>query len=390
MDPKKYTLIVIISILVLLILTIVINRVVDPFWYFRDTQIQGINSVKTQFHSYEKQIKPIIFKEVKPDVVIFSNSFFEIGLRPNHPGLTQKGKYRSYNYGIVAADWDNIFCNVLYALEHTELKVVVIGIQASPMPKVDCSITLKPLGDIDLKTLLLSFDALRSSFNTLRQQSKPPTHTIDGLYYYHRGNSRHIEQVFSFYMRRYIALSSNKSFIDNNKIDSLPWGLPDQSDDISGLQYILQILSKKGVQVKLIVYPYHALWMELLMSNGKIVDRWYSLYNIAATVEQANQPEQLIELWDFQGFNDMLTERILNDHVDYWQDHGHFNFEMGDAMLDVIFYDKRLPSLHSQDDFGVLLTTETIPKRFEVFFERRKEFLQDNPWFIEDFSKFIK
>jgi hypothetical protein len=210
------------------------------------------------------------------------------------------------------------------------------------------------------------------------------------MYYYHRGNSRNIEQVFSFYMRRYIGLSSKNSFIDHNKIDSLPWKLPDQSDDISGLQYILQILSKKGVQVKLIVYPYHALWMELLMSNGKIVDRWYSLYNIAATVEQANQPEQLIELWDFQGFNDMLTERILNDHVDYWQDHGHFNFEMGDAMLDVIFYNKRLPSLHSQDDFGVLLTTETIPKRFEAFFERRNEFIQNNPWFIEDFSKFIK
>lgn len=126
------------------------------------------------------------------------------------------------------------------------------------------------------------------------------------------------------------------------------------------------------------------------MNCGETVQRWQSLYAIAMLVDEINQNHALIELWDFQGTSDMLTERIVNNKVKYWQDHGHFNYEMGDAMLDVIFNQRSVKSESSQDQFGVLLTKSSVAERFKSFIENRNNFVQRNPWFVDDLKKLTR
>ena len=36
-----------------------LNRVVDPFWYYNDFNIAGFNAARTEFNRYERHIKPI-------------------------------------------------------------------------------------------------------------------------------------------------------------------------------------------------------------------------------------------------------------------------------------------------------------------------------------------
>ena len=113
MNTKKYTKYCIFGWILLLFLTVLFNRLVDPFWYYRDISIDGFNAIKTEYHSYEDQIKPILIKETRPEVLIISNSYLEVGFNPLHPRLTENGKYRSYNYGIGGAVWGKVYCNVL-------------------------------------------------------------------------------------------------------------------------------------------------------------------------------------------------------------------------------------------------------------------------------------
>jgi hypothetical protein len=390
MSTKRYTNSYICAFFFLLLITAIINRIVDPFWYYRDISIKGLNAIKTEFHSYENQIKPIIIKEIRPEVMIFSNSYFEIGLNPLHPALTDNGKYRSYNFGVAAAVWDKVYCNILFAMENTILKTVIIGIQLGALPVIDCAKKKYNIIEIEQQTLLISFDALRGSFNTMRHQHRMPTHTIDGMFYYHRNNSSQIEQVFKFYVNRYLKLSTNLSCKLSPSLNYPPWSYADDIDDLTGLKKILELLTSRNVHVKVIIYPQHALWMELLMRCGDLTTRWHSMYQLATVVQDINKNNPLVELWDFQGTSGFLTERIQNNSVKYWQDYGHFNYEIGDAMLDVIFNRRSNHSFQSTDVFGVLLTPNSVVDRYRSFFENRKIFIQNNPWFLEDFSKFIK
>lgn len=388
-NTKTYTHVCLFALISLLALSSLFNRVVDPFWYYRDISIAGFNANKPQFRNYERHIKPVILKELKPEAVIFSSSVLEAGIDPTYPTLTQNGSYRSYNFGMAAAWWDRVFCNVVYALDNTDLKTVVIGLTPEPLPIVDCTEQHKAMGSIRQSELLLSFDALKASFKTVAQQTKKPTHTLEGMLYYHRFDGDKVEESFHVEMRKHSlrhGITACKTLDDPQRP---AWSYPDAPKDMSGLKYLLQRLVDHKAQVKLVVYPFHSLWMELLMCEG-VMERWHYLYRFASVVDGFNQAGGNIELWDFQGMSSHITEKVRNNQMKDWQDFGHFNYEMGDVMLDTLYHKPLAPPVPGEDEFGVLLTRESIPGRFYRFFDKRREFIQNNPWFIQDFARFTK
>lgn len=364
------------------------NRVVDPFWYYRDISVDGFNAVKTQFHKYERHIKPILLQEKQPEVVVFSNSSLEVGFNPSHPGLTHDGAYRVYNFGIGAAIWDRVFCNVLYALEHTDMRVTVIGMHPGPLPVADCAAQFAEMDGLRQAKLLLTFDALKASYKTVTQQDRKPTHTLDGLFFFHRDERGKVEQAFDGYFHEYMALRSSCG--PAGRPDSPVWDYPVGTADMAGLNYLLRRFGERNIEVKLVIYPLHALWMEMATAcrDAVALGRWQYLRQMAAAVEQAGLRGGQVELWDFQGFSSFMTERIRDNQTRYWQDHGHFNYEMGDVMLDTIFH-RRVSGLALDGDvFGVALTAQSVRRRFDAFYEARQRFIERNPWFVEDLARF--
>jgi len=368
-----------------------VNRVVDPFWYYQDIEIKGFNAVKPLLNNFERQFKPIILKDLKPEVVIFSNSFLEIGFNPKYPALTKDGTYRTYNFGMGSSSWERVFCNVIYASNNTQLKTAVIGIYPVAMPMPNCSEQLKNMGSVDIATLLFSYTALKSSYKTLVLQNKPPTQTKEGLLFYHRDKAFEVESNFSHYLSAQKMLYHGIACKPPEQTEPLTWSYPTAKSDMEGLKFLLQKLVKDNVQVKLVVYPFHALSTELAIACGKSMERWHNLYEIASVVEGINkiQPDA-VELWDFLGMSDFNTEKILNNHVKYWQDLGHFNHEMGDVMLDTIFHRIQPNTDSATDEFGISLTPQTVPIRFERFLAKRKSFIAGNPWFTNELGRFIQ
>lgn len=387
MDGKKYTQACLAALISLLAFTALFNRVIDPFWYYRDITLPGINAVKTQFTHYERHVKPVILRETRPEAVIFSSSVLEAGINPAHPAFTQDGRYRGYNFGMQAAWWDHVYCDIQYALSNTTLKRVIIGIAAEPLPTIDCSSRLREMGGIQPSQLLLSWDALKASVRTVVQQDKPPTHTLDGLLFYHRYQRDRIEESFTQELYKNRVRTKAKACLTPGTLDIPAWTAPRGKDDMRGLERLLDQLRDRGVEVKLVIYPMHALWMERLICND-LYGRWHSALGIAERVQQANLNGGDVELWDFQGYSTALTERIKNNQTRLWQDFGHFNYELGDAMLDLIY--GRTPPMEpwSGDVLGVRLTPETLPGRFTAFFAARRKFINQNPWFSADFETF--
>ena len=390
MTAQTYTKTCLCWLIGLLLLSALANRVVDPFWYYRDVDIKGFNSEKPQFHRFEHEFKPIVLKDLKPEAVIFSSSFLEIGFNPEHPALTQGGAYRAYNFGMVAAQWDRVFCNVVYALHNTHLKTAIIGVHPAPMPTVDCSGQLKSMGTVDAATLLFSYAALKATYKTLTLQHKKPAETKEGLYFYNRDKGFEIERTFSYHLGKYRLYHPEKSCaLPHGYSDSPSWSYPQTPSDMEGLRALLKTLAEAQVKTKLVVYPIHALQMELEMACGDVLTRWHALYAMAMLVDEINQSHPgAVELWDFQGMSGFITEKIRDNQVKFWQDHGHFNYEMGDVMLDTIFGRSPPRTDPQADEFGVSLTARSVPERFNRFFASRRAFMAANPWFTQELARF--
>lgn len=385
MSTKTYSQTYLFALAVLLVITVMLNRIVDPFGYYRDFNISGINVSRTEFHRLERQIKPKVLREGHYQTVIFGGSFSEIGFEPLHPALTKNGTFNSYNFGMIASTWSRVYCNVIYALEQGDMRLAILGVHPEPMPPVDCTNQRAEMNEIDTMALLLSRTAIKSSWRTLSKQKKQPAYTQEGRFFFNLYKVDQIEERFNAAFRR--TLESYRGRPCLTKVtpfdDSAANWSPPRVKEINGqegLHELLRRLGEKGVEVKLVVYPKHSLVQDLQIICGDGSIRWNYIWDIASIVEK--QPGS-IELWDFQGFSTMMTEQIRNNVTKNWQDTGHFNVDMGSSMLDVIFSGQYQGPVQGYDLFGYRVSTSSLAERYIQFFRNRAAFLTDHPEYYQ-------
>lgn len=379
MTAKQYTLGFAFLLLVLLGLTALLNRVVDPFWYYRDVSVAGFNAVKPKFRYYERHVKPAILQREQPASLIFGSSFSEIGFDPLHPALTAVGK--SYNFGIGGAGWEMVSCNVQFALAHDPvLRQIVLGIHTAAMPVRDCAAEIAKMEHPDEKAFLLSREALEGSINTvLEQHRQKPSHTVEGLYFYTRG-APDTAGRFREYFSRHLPCKMDHAAAEQpvHALGATTGALP--ALDLSGLRDIVDKAIARGIAVKLVVYPRHALPVELEYQCGIRQGRWGALAQIAALVERDTQG--LVEVWDFEGYHGIGTEIISGAPGVYWQDPAHFNYEFGNVMLDEMFAVK-------QPLIGLRITPTNLAARADEERKARATYIGNHPEFLQQLESLL-
>lgn len=319
-DRKLYSLILLVGALLLLGLTAIFNRVVDPFWYYRDIAISGFNTVKPKFRRYERHVKPSVVQREQPASLIFGSSYAEIGFDPLHPALLRVGK--SYNFALAGAAWEDVYCQVQYAFAHDQaLRQIVIGIHPQAMPRRDCTADMKKMAHPDESMFLLSLDALKASIGTVMEQNNQPSHTAEGLYLYTRNTPGT--------MVRFREHAKQASPCQRNP-------KPATTLDLEGLREIVRQAAERNIVLKLVVYPRHALWAEWQYRCQVRSSRWQQLAEIAAMIKQQAGKNGQIALWSFEGYHAFATEAVSDASI-YWQDPAHFNTEFGNVMLDEMF-----------------------------------------------------
>ncbi len=382
--PKRYVAIVITSLVLLLGVTATFTRVVDPFWYFRDVEIDGFNAIKTKFRRFERNVKPAVVAAEKPEAVILGSSFAEIGFDPLHPALTRDGAAASYNFALAGAPWQMNFCALEYVLAVTPVKRVVLGIHAQPLPAFDCSESIADMRETSWTALLLSPSALGAAIETVVHQGRAErgSHTREGMYFYSRydaGVDRRFQQFFSSVLHD--AKGCRWDNLERSLHDgTAPFPVPeDVAFDTEGLARIVEAVSGRDVTLRLAVYPRHVLSVETDYLCGREKERWRALWHLAGYLEAHRPaPPASVEIWDFQGYNNYITEPLTSTLMTYWQDPEHFNFEFGNVMLDWMF--GGVPNAaRILGGVGYRVTTATLAERYAWFARERIAYLDAHP-----------
>lgn len=366
MSARTYVIYFLTCFFAMLVLVASFDRMVDPFWYYRDISIPGFNQIKTKFRRYERHVKPEILVREQPAAVIFGSSYSEIGFDPLHLAGLAGG--RDYNFALAGASWNRVYCDVQFALQYDRgLHWIVLGIHPEAMPSRDCRRDIQVMRHPDQLSFLLSSDALKASFETVfEQRTDLPSHTAEGLYFYTRGKRGTAERF-----REYLPSHAPCKPGETGKKGG---GAREEALDLDGLGNIVRAVRQRGIGMKLVVYPRHAMPVELEYLCGTRKARWETLSRITSMVESEGGQNSKIEIWDFEGYQHIATEKISDAPAVYWQDPAHFNYEYGNIMLDEMFG-------RTEPDYGTRLTPENIPDREMAEKKAREAYIGHHPEF---------
>jgi hypothetical protein len=351
------------------------NRIVDPFWLYRDSEIKSFNSIKPAYGNYERQIKPILVLRDQPEAIILGSSYAEIGFDPNNTFFSEKGHLKAMNLALARATDNEVQCYFEFALTHSQIKRALIGIHPTGMPQTNCK-EFAQLGEINKLELLLSMSSVRDSIKTItNQKNSKATHTEDGRYFFERdkpGVNIRFGEDFVRYKKQdpRCVKASNKLFTSNVA----------NAVDLSGLKKLINLAKKHDIELVLFVYPRHAYSLELDNQCGAQDSYWRGMKEIAKLIEAKAQPTT-VKAWQFYDYNYLTTEAI-GTTAKYWQDSRHFNVEMGNEMLKTMFDKNAI-----EPKFGKLITTNSIETDFRSFLQGRSDYLQSHPEFQQELRK---
>ena len=365
------------------------NRVVDPFWYYRDVEIAGFNSVKTKFSRFERHVKPAIVARDKPQALIFGRSFAEIGFDPLNAAFTHDGALAGYNFGLAGTSSEVVPCYLEYALAVTDIKRVVIGISPGQIPAVDCRRKLPDIGQIRYVTLLLSASAFKASLETVMgQEREQPSHTAAGLYFYTRGEpgtDRRFREFFQIRKQHEPAcgLAAGRVGAPQSVSGEMAKFEVADSIDLGGLRQMVRLAVAREIELRIVAYPRHAHSLELDFLCGTAHRNWQALLQIADLIEREGGPG--VQLWEFYGYNAVTGEPIASAPARYWQDPEHFNYEVGNVILNEMFGAPARAGLFN-GRLGRRVTPSNVGASYRDFLLERNAFLRDNPWFYPALS----
>lgn len=381
MNSKQFVTRFLYSSFILLVVIGLFNRIVDPFWYYRDIEIKGFNTIKPKFRRYERYVKPALLMREQPEAIILGSSFSEIGFDSTNSAFTDQGQMKSMNFALAGAPWDMVQCNFEFAVIHSNIKRALVGFSPGNLPIVNCAKDFKALGQISIGELLISDRSLVASISTIFEQKKEnPSHTREGMYFYIRGHAGVDNQFREFFTRR---IQNNPQCLDvANTSDKVINPISESNFDLSGLQRMIKTAQAHGIELVLFAYPSHAYSLELSKQCGELDAHWQAMKQIATLIEKESSGD--VRAWHFYGFNDVTAEPIGTNAAMYWQDPEHFNFEMGNMMLANMF--DKAPN---QPVFGHRFSSNSIDADYRNFLLQRSEYLQSHPEFKANMKKLL-
>ena len=135
---------------------------------------------------------------------------------------------------------------------------------------------------------------------------------------------------------------------------------------------IVELCKENQIECHLFISPSHVTQWESIRLSGawEVFESWKR--NLA----------KITPVWDFSGYNSITTEPLSSTMKNY-MDSSHYHKKIGDLVLNRIFqYNQEIVP----EDFGVLLTPETIENHLKQIREDRKIWANNNP----DVVQFVK
>jgi hypothetical protein len=367
------------SLLGLAALTAAATILIDPYYLFGTPRIAGFNWYKPAAYNRGVAAKVALLERMHPRTLLVGNSRIEVGFDPQ--SLAWPAAMRPVFDGGLGGSVLGISAKVIEdAAADPTLHYVMVGVDFLDFMSVDAH--APPPGPVDagpdadrMRVLpdlspnpvawrariedrlgaTLTLGAVTDSFNTLLDQwhAYPATLTPQGF--------NPLEEY-----KIYVKLHGFRDLFDQKQVQYSAWfaryphpdfAHPYRTDSFRALREIIQVAQRRNLDLTLIIYPYHAWVLDLLLRDGlwTSFENWKrALVEVVATLDPAHR----VRIVDFSGFNTYSTEHVpaagdTKTIVQYYWEPGHFRPSLGNAMIRRL-YDGDAGS------FGQTLTPATV------------------------------
>lgn len=394
------------------------NRVIDPYQIFSADR-HALYNDKPALHANMRLHKAYQVRLQKPDSLILGSSKAIQGLPTAHPLFDGQ---RVYNLAMPLASMKELTFLLRHANTVSPVRHVVLGLDFlsfntlartdgpaagfRPQRLQGHSGTESPM--TDYLSALVSLDALRASYQVLRQRrqlaadnapadkltehraltglggredAEIRSRLLDGG---HHSNTLKIEEFFTNAV--YLPSPHRQFSFDNAQENSLHW-----------FEEFLRTLHENNMSASLFISPSHARLNELIDAAGlwSQYEQWRrQMLSISLRVahDYGDTPYKLL---DFSTPGDITTEVFpaIGDsdyHMRYYYESIHFNQQTGALVLDRLKEDREQPDSVITADFGQLLSESNIEAFLQEIRTRQSRFRQDYPTYRQELEDIVQ
>ncbi|MCA3254636.1 MAG: hypothetical protein INF91_03345 [Alphaproteobacteria bacterium] len=319
------------------------TRLMDPAGYWGGPIVPGLNAVKPASAEHLRSVKLRQAERLQPLTIVAGNSRVDVGIDPGSRAWPRDWR-PVYNLGLPGAYQHQTVDAVLHALDTTGAKRVVLGVDVidyrvseeawarwRPSPRRPETIG----NPRELAELLISLDALGRSLAAIPEQHSRNPQNIT-----RQGFNSLAEYNDIVAAEGHAALFGQRLRENAARWATWPkavaWPGPGGSDAWASLDRLAAECRRRGVELILVTYPYHAevrlLFDELGMTPA--FEDWRA--RLATAAARAGVP-----VWDFTAITPLTSEAVpppgdTATHMRWYWEGGHFKASLGDRMIATI------------------------------------------------------
>lgn len=357
-----------------------VNLTVDPYGVFGSPRVAGFNAQKAKASAYTPLVKAHQIERARPVTVLLGTSRVDIGLDPVHAAWPGQAR-PVYNYGLPEASILTMPQQLSHALQVGTLRTAMVGLEFQDFLRGRLPDGHQP-DEVESRFLALAQE--RSQWRRIQQatiDSFTAAMTLGAL----------LDSVGTVALQRSASagdvtdagLTSETPYSDLVRKDGhhdlflqkdlgivrarqhaarVLAGRQGDFAELAQLRALIELCRARGVELKLLIPPYHAHYLEIVDATGlwgRFEDWKRALVKVVA--EYQAQPGPAISLWDFASYDEYTTEPVpakgdRKTNMQWFWEPVHFKKALGDIML------ARMLGQDSRD-FGVELTAASVEPR---------------------------
>ena len=362
----------------------IFNWLVDPYWIYRNVEIDGVNKVKPLFRTHISMAKAHLVNKIKPQGIILGSSRSGYGLDPEHSGWSTSSVY---NLSLPGTSIYELMRYFQHATADNSVKEVVLALDffmfngqreyktdfEEKRLKVDKDGKHNIMEIVyDIPETLFSIDSLWASIKTLRSQNNTNSYLANGQRNWTSYASR-IKKVDGY--RNMFHLVEKEYLVDHWWFSSCHrYDFIETDTNKSTLRYLKTIISsayKNNIKLHVIISPNHARFLEVIRAADlwEVYEQWKRMLVSLNESESINSGKAAFKIWDFTGYDAYNSEQVPlkiepNRVMKWFWEPSHYKAELGTILLNRVFeLDKHSDEVYSS--YGVVLSSENIERHLE-------------------------
>jgi len=388
---RKYVYYIGLATLTTLVVVASSNWFVDPYWIYGSPKIKRFNLLKPAASNNQRIFEITNVLNNPPEALIIGTSREDSGIDPINAIFK---KDRAFNAAISSQPFIESR-EILQSLEAngTQPKQIVFGLLFETAnafgPPLPADYTSDNFDGTRKFKLLLSLSSAKESIKTVASNfaGRHETASFDGF----RKPEAWTEQLLIGQHRAFT--NNEKHYLVDNHFpapgckNSLTGNILNdrQATPMQELRQAIAIAHRMKSDMKLFIGPSHARQWETIHASGLWTqfEDWKRMVVAMAESEAVKAGATPFQLWDFSGYNsitleDVPTEPDKTKRMRYYYESSHYTPAAGNLVLDRIFNFKS-PDRTVPDDFGVLLTPQTIEAHLARIRADRERYRQTHP-----------